>query len=110
MKPLLNTILFVFAYSYCNAQGSFEFAKSLETKISITEKTIFYKIADNTIPIKIQQYGERSDIVFINLHDDEATSVDAAKKILEEYNLNIEEYLENEIVKDAKANCIYSFH
>jgi hypothetical protein len=49
----------------------------------ITEKTIFYKLAENIIPIKIQQYDGRTDMVFINLHDDELTSVDAARRILE---------------------------
>lgn len=84
MMSVFNIALLLFICVYINAQGSFEFAKAVETKTPIKEKTIFYKIADNTIPIKIQQYGERSDIVFINLHDDEATSVDAAKRILEE--------------------------
>jgi len=31
----------------------------------------------------VQQYGNRNDIVFINLHDDEFTSVDAARILLE---------------------------
>jgi len=52
-------------------------------RIDVTEKTIFYRLAENIVPIKIQQYGDRTDMVFINLHDDELTSVDAAKRILE---------------------------
>ena len=54
-------------------------------RIDITEQTIFYKLAENIIPIRIQHYGDRNDLVFINLHDDEATSVEATRKILEEY-------------------------
>ena len=54
-----------------------------EPGITITEKTIFYDLAGNIVPIKVQQYGDKSDVVFINLHDDEITSVDAAKRILE---------------------------
>jgi len=40
-------------------------------------------MGNTTIPIKIEQYGERADIVFLNLHDDEITSVEATKNILE---------------------------
>jgi hypothetical protein len=64
---------------------SIEFLQLIEPSISITEKTIFYDLAGNIVPIKIKQYGERTDVVFINLHDDEITSVDAAKRVLEEY-------------------------
>jgi hypothetical protein len=84
MTPLLHTILFLFVCIYPYAQESIEFAEPAGTRITITEKTIFYKVAENTVPIKIQQYGERTDLVFINLHDDEITSVNAAKRILEE--------------------------
>lgn len=81
MKPFINTTIFFLACIFIYAGNSF---KSKKPKFSITEKTIFYNLAGNTIPIKVQQYGEKTDIVFINLHDDEITSVDAAKKILEE--------------------------
>ena len=53
--------------------------------IGVTEKTILYNLAGNIVPIKIQQFGEKTDFVFINLHDDEITSVDATKRILEEH-------------------------
>jgi hypothetical protein len=82
MKPFLYTILLFFACIFIYAEGSFEFTAK---RFSVTEKTIFYDLAGNTVPIKIQQYGERTDIVFINLHDDEATSVEAAKRILEQH-------------------------
>ena len=84
MKPLFHTTLFLFACIFLYARGNIEFTNIIEPRTSITEKTIFYKIADNIIPIKIQQYGDKTDFVFINLHDDETTSVDAAKRILEE--------------------------
>ena len=85
MKPLFYTSLFLYVCIYPYVKESIGFAKPTPTTITVTEKTIFYKLAENTIPIRIQQYGERDDIVFINLHDDEATSVDAARRILEEY-------------------------
>ena len=47
------------------------------------EKTILYKIGDRTIPIKVIQYGEVNNIVCINLHDNEGTSVKAATSVLE---------------------------
>ena len=61
------------------------FSHGPDEDIATTEKTIFYDLAGNIVPIKIQQYGERTDFVFINLHDDEITSVDATKRILEEH-------------------------
>ncbi len=76
MKRTLYTALFFFVCS---------FTQPLEERISVTEKTIFHKLAENTVSIKVQQYGERNDIVFISLHDDESTSVDAAKRILLEH-------------------------
>ena len=85
MLRILHTTLFFFACSFLYAQQSFEFASAIEPGITVTEKTIFYKLAENSVPIKIQQYGDRANLVFINLHDDEITSVDAAKRILQEH-------------------------
>lgn len=45
--------------------------------------TAFYKLGNKNIPILFQQYGNSQDIVCINLHDDEKTSVSAARKFLE---------------------------
>ena len=82
MNRFLYITLFFFPFIFLTAQQGIEFTQPAETRITITEKTILYKLAENIVPIKIQQYGDRSDIVFINLHDDEVTSVDAAKRIL----------------------------
>ena len=49
-----------------------------------TEKTILYKLGDKTIPLSISRYGNSSDIVCINLHDNEFTSVQAARSVLEQ--------------------------
>jgi len=83
MHRLFYTILFILVYIRLHAQQSIEFTQSIDP--TLTEKTIYYNLAGNIVPIKIKQYGERADIVFINLHDDETTSVDAAKRVLEEY-------------------------
>ncbi|HET9744724.1 MAG TPA: hypothetical protein VFP97_03360 [Chitinophagaceae bacterium] len=85
MKPLFYPTLFLFACLFPYTQESIASSEPIEPTIQVTEKTIFYKLAENTIPIRIQQYGEKAGIVFINLHDDEMTSVNAAKRILEEY-------------------------
>ena len=52
-------------------------------KFVATEKTIFYNLGDRIMPIRILQYGDLKNIVCINLHDNENTSVEAAKSILE---------------------------
>lgn len=80
MRYLLYITLFCFTCSFLQVHQTAAFKR-----IDVTEKTIFYQLADNIVPIKIQQYGGRDDMVFINLHDDELTSVDAAKRILEEH-------------------------
>ena len=76
MRRILYITLFIIVCSFTHA---------LEEKVPVTEKTIFYNLAENTVHIKVQQYGDRNDIVFISLHDDESTSVDAAKRILLEH-------------------------
>ncbi len=47
------------------------------------EKTIFYKLGERILPIRIFQYGDLKNMVCINLHDNENTSVEAAKSVLE---------------------------
>ena len=85
MPRYLYITLFFFTCAFSYGQQSIELTQPIEPGITITEKTIFYDLSGNIVPIKIQQYGEKADIVFINLHDDEFTSVDAAKRILEEH-------------------------
>lgn len=50
-----------------------------------TESQALYNMAGKTIPIKIMQYGERSDLICINLHSNEDASVKAAMAVLEKY-------------------------
>ncbi len=47
------------------------------------EKTLHYKIGNKSISVKIIQYGERKDIVCINMHDNEDAAVEAAIAVLE---------------------------
>lgn len=83
MQRTLSVISFIFIFSWLNNQPGISPFNA--NNISVTEKTIFYKLAENTVSIKVLQYGERKDVVFISLHDDESTSVDAAKKLLQEH-------------------------
>jgi hypothetical protein len=54
------------------------------TKIIPVEKRIFHKVGESTVPLKILQYGSSSTpLVFVNLHDNEFTSVKGTKPILE---------------------------
>ena len=45
--------------------------------------TIYHKLGETVVQIHVSQYGDTDDLVFINLHDDEYTSVIAARKLLE---------------------------
>lgn len=47
-------------------------------------ETIVHAIGDDQVSIEVSEYGDKKDIVFINLHADETTSVESAQKILEE--------------------------
>ena len=77
MRYFLYIVLFCFTCSFLQVHET-----SALKSIDVTEKTIFYQLAENTVPIKIQQYGDKNDVVFISLHDDELTAVEAAKRIL----------------------------
>ena len=44
---------------------------------------LYFNLGDIRIPVKILQYGSRNDILCINLHDNEQTSVEAARTILQ---------------------------
>ena len=99
IHSIFYTTIFIFGRSCFQAQLCILFTPPIDP--AITEKTIFYNLAGNIIPIKIKQYGKRTDIVFINLHDDETTSVDAGKRVLEEYGgLLIE--LENNVQRNIR--------
>jgi hypothetical protein len=43
-----------------------------------SEKIILYQLGDRTVHIRILQYGNVKDVVCINIHDNETTSVKAA--------------------------------
>jgi hypothetical protein len=81
LRFLLTTTL-LFILSFVQGQTSFDPGTSGSFYIPV-ERTIYYKLGDKTIPILIQQFGEATDLVFINLHSNETTSVQAARSVLE---------------------------
>ena len=46
------------------------------------EKTLYHTIGNKKIPLKVIKYMSNTDIVLLCLHDDETTSVTAAKSVL----------------------------
>ena len=48
------------------------------------EKQLNYTLGKTNITISISRYGSRNDLVLINLHDDEYTSVEAARSVLQQ--------------------------
>ncbi len=73
--PLLLCTQLLFAQPQPNALP--------ENKYIPRIKTIYYKLGDKNIPLKIFSYGESPGVVCINLHDNEETSVLAAGSVLE---------------------------
>jgi hypothetical protein len=45
--------------------------------------TILHKLGNDHIQLKISQYGKNKDIVYINLHADETTSIAGAENFLQ---------------------------
>jgi hypothetical protein len=55
--------------------------------------TLSYKLGDRTLQVKTFQYGSVKDMVYVNLHDDETTAVNGARRLLEKsggYMIKIE--------------------
>ena len=57
---------------------------SLRKQKAHPEKIIYYQLGDTRVPIHVKTYGKKQDLVFINLHDNEFTSVEAAMPLIEE--------------------------
>lgn len=91
-KPGLLIILLFILISTA-AQTSVQLATP--KLFTVKESSVNYKLGERVIQIKILQYGNVKDKVYINLHDDEVTAINGAKKILERrggYLIKIENY------------------
>jgi len=82
MKQPIHILLFIFFSQIVFAQASIQFIPD-DPKYKPVEKTIFYRLGEKNIPLVVKQYGNRTDLVFISLHNNEFTSVEASKRILE---------------------------
>jgi hypothetical protein len=85
LRYISITYLFVTGlFTGLSAQPESTTVSYFQSKFSPVEKIIYYRLGDKTtIPVIVTQYGEKNDITYINVHDSEPTSVQAAKKILE---------------------------
>lgn len=83
MKHIFTTILTLAVTLFAATQPITENLASTEARYFPFEKTIFYKLGEKSIPLKVVQYGPSNDILCINLHDNEFTSVEAARSVLE---------------------------
>src|SRR5689334_10484970 len=57
--------------------------------------TFSFRLGDRSVLVRTYQYGSVRDIVYINLHDDEITAVNGARKVLEKkggFLIRIENY------------------
>src|SRR5690606_17928368 len=48
------------------------------------ERSYQFNLAGTVVPVTVQQYGADTSIVYINMHDNEQTSVKAARIVLEQ--------------------------
>jgi hypothetical protein len=77
MQRMLLLIIMVFTLTACVGQSDHQ-----EDVIIPRTTTIRYKIGSQTILLSIYKYGNNADPVYINMHDDEKTSLVAAQKLL----------------------------
>jgi hypothetical protein len=77
-KFILPLLVVLFIWPAC-AQND---RRSAEAEPKVT--TTFYRLGDGSVRLITYQYGDVKDVLFINLHDDEVTSVEATKKLLAE--------------------------
>jgi hypothetical protein len=73
-------------FLYCitaGAQPNADMDNLNPSALSVIKKTYFFSLGERKLPIHVQQYGDVKDLVFINMHDDEFTSVEATRQLLE---------------------------
>jgi hypothetical protein len=71
---------------YCvtvNAQPSADLVDFTPPNLSVKTTKYFFAIGERKLPVHLQQYGDVRDLVFINMHDDENSSVEATKSVME---------------------------
>src|SRR4051812_29238083 len=97
-RNVVPVIAFLFSLSTALAQAGTRTIMPLSYEPTST--TIYYKLGEKTIQIKTFLYGTAKDIVYVNVHDDEITALNGAKKLLEKnggYLIKIENGKERNI-------------
>ncbi len=82
MRFLFISIITCFCFS-ADAQPYHTNFEASAISYTPSTKTFFYKLGERMLPIKVKQYGDVDDLIFINMHDDENSSVEATKTLLE---------------------------
>lgn len=81
LKSLFPLILFFFA-NLLQAQTGFRQINTGKV-FSPMITTVFHKLGDDFVRIRIYQYGEAKEPFFISLHADEVTAIESTTKLLE---------------------------
>ena len=111
MKPATTFISLLLIVQVLFAQQIIRMFFSTKLELGLTEKTFHYKLGDRKLPIKVKQYGDVRDLVFINMHDDENSSVEATKLLLEQTGgllIEIDNFQKRNI-KFKIENSVYQF-
>ena len=101
MKEIIFLTIAAFNSSLLSAQVDSPGAKKLIPKVSL----VTYKLGSTDIELKMLQYGPGSNCVFINLHDDESTSVEGVASALENYGGTL-----ITIENNGKRNIQFRYH
>ena len=83
MKHLISFFILFCGYLPVSAQYSMTDTEQRNSS-SLSVNTIFFPLGNSIIPIRTTQYGNNNEFVYISLHDDESTSVEATRNLLEE--------------------------
>ncbi len=83
MRYRVYILLFFIAGFTLTTAGQTNYASVVTPKFIPKTKTIVYRIGETQLPVKVLQYGDEKKIVYVNLHADETTSLQAATVMLE---------------------------
>lgn len=78
--------ILLFLSMYCiaaTAQPSADPFDDRPAPLSVKTTKYFFAIGERKLPVHVQQYGDIKDLVFINMHDDENSSVEATRSLME---------------------------
>ena len=73
--PLISQSAIPHKGSLYSVSGNFKFTAQ--------EKAYHYLLGNTQVSVLVAVYGDRKNVVMLNLHDDETTSVEAARNVLQ---------------------------